>query len=87
MNNWSAKFALIVITLWVGALWTTGGMAYVLFDTLDDKQLAGQLAGNFFHYLSYLGMFAAGYLLLQRLFAFGTKALNCLLYTSPSPRD
>lgn len=76
MNNWSAKFALIVITLWVGALWTTGGTAYVLFDTLEDKQLAGQLAGKFFHYLSYLGMFAAGYLLLQRLFAFGTKALK-----------
>ena len=76
MNNWSAKFALIVITLWVGALWTSGGMAYLLFDTLADKQLAGQLAGNFFHYLSYLGMFAAGYLLLQRLFAFGTKSLK-----------
>ena len=68
MNNWSAKFALIVITLWVGALWTTGGMAYVLFDTLEDKQLAGQIAGKFFHYLSYLGMFAAGYLSPTSLF-------------------
>jgi hypothetical protein len=76
MNNWSAKFALIVITLWVGALWTSGGVAYLLFDTLEDKRLAGQLAGIIFNYLSYLGMFAAGYLLLQRLFAFGAKALK-----------
>ena len=90
MNNWSAKFALIVITLWVGALWTTGGMAYVLFDTLNDKQLAGQLAGNFFHYLSYLGMFAAGYLLMLLLVLaghFGIQPLLAQLKADALPSD
>ncbi|MGZ8258878.1 MAG: DUF4149 domain-containing protein, partial [Methylotenera sp.] len=76
MNNWSDKFSVIVITLWVGALWTTGAVAYVLFDTLQDRQLAGQLAGKFFSYVSYLGLFSAFYLLIHRLLGFGTLALK-----------
>lgn len=76
MNNWSAKFSLIIITMWVGALWTTGAAAYVLFNTLPDSQLAGQLAGKFFNYVSYLGLFSAFYLLVHRLLAYGTLALK-----------
>lgn len=76
MNKWSDKLSLIVITLWVGALWTTGAVAYVLFDSLQDKQLAGQLAGKLFTYVSYLGLFAGFYLLVQRLFAVGLQALK-----------
>jgi hypothetical protein len=76
MNKWSDKLTLIVIALWVGALWTTGAVAYVLFDSLQDKQLAGQLAGKLFTYVSYLGLFAGFYLLIQRLFAFGLLALK-----------
>ena len=44
-----SRLNLIVITLWVGALWTTGLSAYVLFDSLQDKQLAGSLAGKLLH--------------------------------------
>ena len=76
MNQFLDKFALILITLWVGALWTTGATAYVLFDTLQDRQLAGQLAGTFFRYVSYLGLFAGFYLLIQRLLSYGTSALK-----------
>ncbi|HSH98841.1 MAG TPA: DUF4149 domain-containing protein [Methyloradius sp.] len=76
MNQLLDKFALILITLWVGALWTTGATAYVLFDTLADRQLAGQLAGTFFTYVSYLGLFAGFYLLIQRLLSYGTSALK-----------
>jgi len=75
-NNWSDKFSLILITLWVGALWTTGAVAYVLFNSLQDGQLAGQLAGQFFNDVSYLGLFSAFFLLMQRLFSFGTAALK-----------
>jgi len=74
--RWLDKFALILITLWVGALWTTGGTAYVLFDTLRDRQLAGQLAGTLFNYVSYIGMFAGFYLLIHRLISYGTTALK-----------
>ena len=30
MNHWTDKLSLIIITLWVGALWTAGAAAYVL---------------------------------------------------------
>jgi predicted cobalt transporter CbtA len=67
---------LIVITLWVGALWATGLSAYVLFDTLQDKQLAGSLAGKLFTVVSYVGMASGFYLLIQRLLDYGTGALK-----------
>ena len=71
-----SRLNLIVVTLWVGALWTTGLTAYVLFDTLQDKQLAGSLAGKLFTIVSYIGMASAFYLLVQRLIDYGTGALK-----------
>lgn len=70
------RLTLIIITLWVGALWATGLSAYVLFDTLQDKQLAGTLAGKLFTVVSYIGMVSAFYLLIQRLMDDGTAALK-----------
>ncbi len=72
----SKKLTLIVITLWVGALWMTGLSAYLLFDTLQDKQMAGRIAGKLFLAVSYIGMASAFYLLIQRLVEFGTTALK-----------
>ena len=71
-----SRLNLIVITLWVGALWTTGLSAYVLFDSLQDKQLAGSLAGKLFTVVSYIGMVSGFYLLIQRLLNYGTGALK-----------
>ena len=71
-----ARLNLIVVTLWVGALWMTGLTAYVLFDNLQDKQLAGSLAGKLFTVVSYIGMASAFYLLVQRLLDYGTGALK-----------
>ena len=71
-----ARLNLIVVTLWVGALWMTGLTAYVLFDSLQDKQLAGSLAGKLFTMVSYIGAASAFYLLIQRLLDYGTKALK-----------
>lgn len=71
-----ARLNLIVVTLWVGALWMTGITAYLLFDTLQDKQLAGSLAGKLFTIVSYIGAVSALYLLIQRLLDYGTKALK-----------
>ena len=71
-----SRLNLIVITLWVGALWTTGLSAYVLFDSLQDKQLAGSLAGKLFTVVSYIGMASGFYLLIQRLLDYGTGALK-----------
>jgi len=71
-----SRLNLIVITLWVGALWTTGLSAYVLFDSLQDKQLAGSLAGKLFTVVSYIGMASGFYLLIQRLLDYGASALK-----------
>ena len=71
-----SRLNLIVITVWVGALWTTGLSAYLLFDTLQDKQLAGSLAGKLFTVVSYIGMASGFYLLIQRLLDYGTGALK-----------
>ena len=47
----------ILLTLWVGALWVTGFMvAPLLFAELDDRALAGSVAGSLFTVTSYLGL-------------------------------
>ena len=70
------RLSLIIIALWAGALWTSGLNAYLLFDTLEDKQMAGMLAGKLFTIVSYIGMVSAFYLLIQRLVQYGTAALK-----------
>jgi hypothetical protein len=70
------RLSLIIVTLWAGALWMTGISAYVLFDSLQDKQMAGMLAGKLFTVVSYIGMVSAFYLLIHRLVQNGTMALK-----------
>jgi len=54
----------ILLTLWVGGLWTTGYLvAPMLFQVLDDRRLAGEIAGRMFSTMNYLGL-ACGMLLL-----------------------
>lgn len=54
----------IVITLWVGTLWAVGYLvAPTLFHMLDDRMLAGRIAGQLFTYVAWFGMVAAAYLL------------------------
>lgn len=70
------RLSLIIIALWAGALWTSGLNAYLLFDGLQDKQMAGMLAGRLFNVVGYVGMVSAFYLLVYRLVQFGTGALK-----------
>lgn len=54
----------ICVTFWVGALWAIGYLAApTLFRVLDDRVLAGRLAGEMFSWVAWLGMSAAAYLL------------------------
>ena len=47
----------ILLTLWVGSLWVAGFIvAPLLFAELDDRALAGNLAGSLFTVTSYLGL-------------------------------
>ena len=70
------RLSLIIVALWVGALWVTGLSAYILFDNLQDKQLAGQLAGKLFTVVSYIGLVSGIYLLLDRFVGFGLGAFK-----------
>jgi len=65
---WWAGAERSLLALWVGGLWVAGYVvAPSLFATLDDRQLAGQLAGQVFRLMSYIGLVAGGLLLLSVL--------------------
>lgn len=61
----SRKLALVVVTLWVGGLWMTGLSASILFDVIKDRSLAGNVAGQLFTTISYIGLASGSYLLIQ----------------------
>jgi len=70
-----------LLVLWVGGLWAIGYVAApVLFASLDDKQLAGMLAGKLFSVGAWIGIGAAVYLLLYRIVREGGAALKTLFF-------
>ena len=65
---WWAGAERSILALWVCGLWVAGYVvAPSLFATLDDRQLAGQLAGQVFRLMSYVGLVAGSLLLLSVL--------------------
>ncbi len=65
------------ITLWVGGLFAIGYLAApVLFYQLEDRALAGVLAGRMFSLIAYVGMACGAYLLLHRLVRHGGASLK-----------
>lgn len=55
----------ILLTLWVGGLWTIGYIvAPTLFAQLDDRALAGTLAGRLFEIIAWIGLLCGSLLLL-----------------------
>lgn len=58
----------VLLTLWVGGLWVAGYLvAPSLFSELTDRHLAGELAGNIFRLMSYVGLFCGALLLVMAL--------------------
>lgn len=70
------QFTALLITFWVGGLWVTGVIASILFDAIDDRQLAGNVAGQLFEMVSYIGIASGLLLLAQRFIAFGVQSLT-----------
>ena len=65
----------VLLTLWVGSLWVSGFMvAPLLFAGLDDRALAGTLAGELFGITAYIGLVCGG--LLLALNSVNYRALN-----------
>jgi len=72
--NFSLVGERILLTLWVGALWAIGYIAApTLFAVLADKQLAGKLAGEMFHIVSYIGLVSGVFLLASVLKRMGLQ--------------
>ncbi len=52
-----ARARLLVVTIWAGSLWTVGYLvAPTLFGTLDDRGLAGKIAGLMFRSEAWLSI-------------------------------
>ena len=60
------KLSIVVVVFWVGSLWATGLTASILFDVIQDRALAGKVAGHLFATVSYIGLGSGLYLLFQR---------------------
>ena len=70
-----------LLVLWIGGMWAIGYLAApVLFAALDDKQLAGNLAGRLFDWMAWIGIAAAAYLLVYRIARDGGVALKPLFF-------
>jgi MFS family permease len=56
----------VLLTLWVGGLWAIGYIAVpTLFSLIEDKTVAGSLAGQMFHIMSYIGLVCGSLLLIS----------------------
>jgi Domain of unknown function (DUF4149) len=74
---WWAGGERVLLTLWVGGLWIAGYVvAPVLFSSLDDRQLAGRLAGQVFQLVNIIGLAAGGVLLLSIIVRVGQGFLR-----------
>lgn len=64
----------ILLTLWVGGLWAIGYLAVpVLFHSLNDRRLAGEVAGQMFGVLGLVGLVCGALLLVRAIYVAGKK--------------
>jgi hypothetical protein len=77
MRRFADGLHAIALTLWIGGLWAVGLLvAPTLFYAMNDRILAGSIAGRLFTLVAYIGIGCAAYLLLFRLARFGAAALK-----------
>ncbi len=67
----------VILTAWVGGLWAIGYLAApVLFKVLDDRRMAGELAGQMFKIIAIVGLVCGVVLLIAALQRHGAKWLR-----------
>ncbi|HEX5125762.1 MAG TPA: DUF4149 domain-containing protein [Rhodocyclaceae bacterium] len=79
MNRLAEYFFAVAITLWVGALWTVGFVAMILFRQLDHA-LAGALAAHLFNNVAWLGIGCACYVLIFLFMHEGVRTLKTSVF-------
>lgn len=81
MSRLSEHFLLVLITLWVGAMWSIGYIvAPTLFGMLGDRALAGNVAGRLFSILGWIGIGAAVYVLGFMFLRLGLRAFRSWVF-------
>jgi uncharacterized membrane protein len=77
MKSFADGLASLLLVLWVGGLWAIGYIAApTLFAELSDRQLAGNLAGELFKWIAWVGIVSGVYLLIFRLGRQGFQTLK-----------
>ena len=81
MSRFWECLASLVLVVWIGSLLTLGAIAApVLFTALDDKQLAGMLAGKMFAVGAWVGLVSGIYLLIYSFVRDGARAFKSLFF-------
>ena len=58
----------ILLTVWIGGMWIVGFVVTpTLFQLIDDRALAGSVAGRLFNITAYLGLVCGGLLLIATI--------------------
>jgi len=78
--RWLAGLESVLLTLWIGGLCVTGYLVVpTLFSVLDDRQIAGLLAGKLFQTMNYVGLGIGTFLLISVLISAGEQRFNLML--------
>ncbi|GAA5169169.1 DUF4149 domain-containing protein [Viridibacterium curvum] len=80
MRQFGTYLFTILITLWVGSLWAFGFAAALLQKQLADRTLAGNLAGQLFAAVAWLGMLAGVYGLIYLFRQSGAGIMKTLVF-------
>jgi hypothetical protein len=81
MSRLSEHLLVVLVTLWVGALWSVGYVvAPTLFGMIGDRTLAGNVAGRLFTLVAWIGLASAAYLLAFQLLRQRWRALRSGLF-------
>ena len=81
MSRLSEHLLVVLVTLWVGAMWSVGYVvAPTLFGMIGDRALAGNVAGRLFTLVAWIGLASAAYLLAFQLVRQRWRALRSGLF-------
>jgi hypothetical protein len=77
LRKFAESLHALAIAAWAGSLWTVGLLvAPVLFSIVEDRALAGRVAGSLFHYAAWIGLACGLWILLFRIARFGGAAFR-----------
>lgn len=71
----------ILLTIWVGSMWAIGYIVTPVLFQMLEKSVAGDVAGQLFTIVSYVGLFSAVALIINVLMQYGFKRNHWQLWT------